>query len=220
MVINFHGLGPLPSHVESGEAKVWCTDPALYADLLDEAQDEARAAGLECLITFDDGNLSDLQIGARLLADRGMRAIFFPCAGRIGRSGYLDQGGLRELVALGMDIGSHGWSHIDWRRASPTTMRQEISEARDRIEQAAGAAVATVAIPFGSYNRRVLRDAASFEIVFTSDATIAERGARLQPRFSFTRDWARGTIARLITDSRRPTRRMRQKLAMTVKRLR
>ena len=59
--------------------------PALYADLLDETREEAAAQGLEPLITFDDGNLSDLDIGMKPLADRGMRAIFFPCAGGSGK---------------------------------------------------------------------------------------------------------------------------------------
>lgn len=220
VIINFHGLGPLPAHVDAGEASVWCSDLGLYADLLAEAREEARAAKLNCLITFDDGNLSDLEIGMRPLADRGMRSIFFPCAGRIGKAGYLDVNALRELVASGMDIGSHGWSHTDWRRASPSVMRREIGEAKDRIEQAAGVAVASAAIPFGSYDRRVLRDCAPFANVFTSDATLADASARLQPRFSYTRSWSRGSVGKAIADSKRPLRQVRQKLAMTVKRFR
>ena len=220
VIINFHGLGPLPAHVDVGEANVWCADPGLYADLLDETRDAAAAANIDCLITFDDGNLSDLDHGARPLADRGMSAIFFPCAGRIGQSGYLGANALRDLVAAGMRIGSHGWSHVDWRRASPATMRQEIAEAKDRIEQAAGVAVTTAAIPFGSYDRRVLRDAAVFDTVFTSDAALADGSARVQPRFSYTRSWSRGSVGRAINESRQPMRRARQALAMAVKRFR
>lgn len=220
VIINFHGLGTLPAHVDAGEANVWCADPALYGDLLDETRQEAAAQGLEPLITFDDGNLSDVEIGLKPLADRGMRAIFFPCAGRIGQQGYLDATSLRELVAAGMEIGSHGWSHSDWRRASPSVMRQEIEEAKDRIEQAAGVPVATAAIPFGSYGRRVLSEAAVFRTVFTSDAALAQADAWLQPRFSYVRSWERGSVRRAIADSRRPARRLRQNLAMTLKRFR
>ena len=109
VIINFHGLGTMPPHVDAGEANVWCADPSLYADLLDETRDAAAANGLEPLITFDDGNLSDLEIGLRPVAERGMRAIFFPCAGRIGQQGYLDEAALRELVSAGAEVGSHGW---------------------------------------------------------------------------------------------------------------
>lgn len=220
VIINFHGLGAIPGHVDADEARVWCVDPGLYAALLDETREEARASDIDYLITFDDGNLSDLQIGAQPLLDRGMSAIFFPCAGRIGEKFYLDCGALRELVAAGMAIGSHGWSHTDWRRASPQTMRREIGEARDRIEQAAGAAVTTAAIPFGSYSRRVLRDTAPFETVFTSDAAVANVAARVQPRFSYASDWGRGSVGRALAESRRPLHRLRQNLALFYKRSR
>jgi peptidoglycan/xylan/chitin deacetylase (PgdA/CDA1 family) len=220
VIINFHGLGALPPHVDAGEANVWCADPALYADLLDETREAAAAQELEPLITFDDGNLSDFDIGLKPLADRSMRAIFFPCAGRIGQQGYLDKAEPRELVAAGMEIGSHGWSHTDWRRASPHVMRQEIAEAKDRIEQAVGVPVAAAAIPFGSYGRRVLKDAAVFRSLFTSDAALADADAWLQPRFSYVRSWTRGSVRRAIADSKRPARRLRQNLAMTFKRFR
>ena len=220
VIINFHGLGQMPAHVDAGEANVWCADPTLYADLLDETRDAAAAEALEPLITFDDGNLSDLEIGLRPVIDRGMQSIFFPCAGRIGEPGYLDEAALREIVSTGAEIGSHGWSHTDWRRASPQIMRQEVGEAKDRIEQAAGAPVTTVAIPFGSYGRRVLNDAVVFRAVFTSDAALADADAWLQPRFSYVRSWSRGAVRRVIADSKRPARQLRQNLAMTFKRFR
>ncbi len=220
VIINFHGLGAMPAHVDAGEANVWCADPKLYGDLLDETREQAAARNLDYLITFDDGNLSDLEIGARALSDRKMTAIFFPCAGRLERKGYLDGAALRELVSAGMAIGSHGWSHADWRRASPETMRREVGEAKDRIEQAAGVAVTSVAIPFGSYDRRVLDDAAPFETIFTSDAAIADSRARVQPRFSYVRSWSHGSVGRAIQDSRHPLKRARQNLAMTFKRFR
>jgi peptidoglycan/xylan/chitin deacetylase (PgdA/CDA1 family) len=220
LIINFHGLGPIPAHVDAGEAKVWCADLALYTDLLDETSEAAAAGGLDHLITFDDGNRSDLEHGLKPLVDRDISAIFFPCAGRLEQKGYLDKAALRELVAAGQRIGSHGWSHTDWRRASPAVMRQEVAEAKDRIEQAAGVAVKTVAIPFGSYGRRVLRDAASFETVFTSDATLADSEARLQPRFSYIAAWRPGAVRRAIDDAGRPFTRAKKNLAMTIKRFR
>ena len=220
VIINFHGLGAMPGHVDAGEANVWCADAGLYGALLDETRDEAQARGLDYLVTFDDGNASDLAIGAPALTERGMTAIFFPCAGRLEQRGYLDAAALRDLVAAGMTIGSHGWAHTDWRRAAPATMQREVAEAKDRIEQAAGVTVTTVAIPFGSYDRRVLKDAAPFTTVFTSDAAVADASARVQPRFSYVRSWDCGSVGRAIADSRRPLRRLRQNLAMTYKRFR
>lgn len=218
IVINFHGLGPEPAHIDAGEAQVWCTDPGLYADLLDDAREAAQAQGIDYLITFDDGNRSDLELGLKPLADRDMSAVFFPCAGRLGDQRYLDKAALRELVAAGMSIGSHGWAHADWRQQSSFT--QEIGEAKDRLEQAAGAPVTTAAIPFGSYDRRVLGAARVFETVFTSDAALADEQAWLQPRFSYTKAWSRGSVRRAIAHAQSPARRVRQTLAMALKRVR
>lgn len=216
VIINFHGLGPIPPHVEAGEAKVWCADTGLYADLLDETRD----TGLDYLITFDDGNLSDLEHGLRPLADRNMTAIFFPCAGRIGQPDYLDQAGLRELVAAGMEIGTHGWSHVRWPDCDAETLRREVEEAKDRIEQAAGARVTTVAIPFGDYNPRVLQAASVFDSIFTSDATLAQSTAKLQPRFSYYDHWRPGAVGKAIADSKRLPVRLRKLAGSIRKRLR
>ena len=218
VVINFHGLGPEPAHIDAGEAHVWCADPGLYADLLDETREAAAESGIEYLITFDDGNRSDLELGLKPLADRGMTAIFFPCAGRLDDARYLNKTALRELVAAGMTIGSHGWAHTDWRKQA--SYAQEIGEAKDRIEQAAGAPVTSAAIPFGSYDRRVLGAARVFDTVFTSDAALADRDGWLQPRFSYDKGWSRGAVRQAIARARSPVRQVRQKLAMTVKRFR
>jgi peptidoglycan/xylan/chitin deacetylase (PgdA/CDA1 family) len=218
--ITFHGLGVMPATVDAGEARVWCQDAALYADLVDEAQAAAAAHGMPLAITFDDGNLSDATIGAPVLAKRGLAGIFFPCAGRIGAPGYLDAAALRDLHAAGMGIGSHGWAHTDWRRADDATMKQEIGEAKDRIEQAVGAAITSAAIPFGSYDRRVLRRAAPFDTVYTSDGGLARRDAHIQSRTSYTTDWGRGSIARLAREENRPARRLRRRLKMVYKSLR
>jgi peptidoglycan/xylan/chitin deacetylase (PgdA/CDA1 family) len=216
VIINFHGLGPMPAHVDAGEAKVWCTDTGLYAALLDET----RETGLDYLITFDDGNVSDLEHGLRPLADRGMSAIFFPCAGRIGQPMYLDQGQLRELVAAGMEIGSHGWSHIRWPDCDAAALQREVAEAKDRIEQAAGVRAATVAIPFGDYNSRVLQATSIFDTIFTSDATLARPSSRLQPRFSYYDHWRPGAVGKAIADSKRLPVRLRKLAGRIRKRLR
>lgn len=218
IVVNFHGLGPEPGTIDAGEAHVWCTDPGLYAALLDETREAAAERGIDYLITFDDGNRSDLELGLTPLADRDMTAIFFPCAGRLDDPRYLDQAALRTLVDAGMSIGSHGWAHTDWRKQ--TGYAREIGEAKDRLEQAAGAPVTSAAIPFGSYDRRVLGAARVFDTVFTSDAALADGNAWLQPRFSYDKSWSRGSVRSAIDRARAPARRVRQKLAMTVKRFR
>ncbi len=103
-------------------------------------------------ITFDDGNVSDTEVALPLLCDRDLTASFFVCAGRIGEDGYLDAAVIRQLAAAGMGIGSHGWSHVDWRATDDETLAREIDGAREVLAETLAAPVDEVAIPFGSYD--------------------------------------------------------------------
>src|SRR5688572_20028566 len=108
-ILTFHGLGPVPDRVEGSERSVW-VERELYESILDEVHGRDDVE-----ITFDDGNISDLEIGVPALAERGMRATFFVLGGRIGAPGYLGAEDVRALAAAGMGIGCHGAEHRSWR---------------------------------------------------------------------------------------------------------
>ena len=110
LVLDIHGLGPKPSHVEPDETYYWCEDISIFERILDAVPEVSTRSGTPIQITFDDGNASDFAYALPALVKRGLRASFFVCAGRIGRLGYLDKGAMAEIVAAGMIIGSHGWS--------------------------------------------------------------------------------------------------------------
>ena len=155
LVLSFHGLGSVPDGVVADERPYWC-DEDVFVAILDAIPAVSKAAGILIEITFDDGNASDALIATPALADRGLHASFFVCAGRIGSPGYLDAAAMAEMRSAGMQIGSHGWGHVDWRKADDQTLTREIETARQTIADAIGDAVEEVAIPFGSYDRRVI----------------------------------------------------------------
>jgi peptidoglycan/xylan/chitin deacetylase (PgdA/CDA1 family) len=117
---------------------------------------------------------------------RGLVASFFVCAGRIGKESYLDNPMIRDLLAGGMCIGSHGMDHRDWRILDTLALEAEIGDARRKLEDIIQRPVTTVAVPFGSYDRRVLnrlmRD--PWECIYTSDRGIARSSAKVKPRES------------------------------------
>jgi peptidoglycan/xylan/chitin deacetylase (PgdA/CDA1 family) len=78
-----------------------------------------------------------------------------------------------------MEIGTHGMYHRDWRKIDEVALNVEIVDARRRIEDICGIAVTKAAIPFGSYDRRVLRRLRSepFKHLYTSDGGLAEADA-------------------------------------------
>jgi peptidoglycan/xylan/chitin deacetylase (PgdA/CDA1 family) len=162
---------------------------------------DVAAGRPEVRISFDDGNASDLELALPRLLERGLTACFFLLAGRLGEPGRLHHDGVRELVSSGMTIGSHGWAHRDWRRMSDAEARMEIAESLRTLSRLASRPVATVAVPFGSYDRRVLSRLrrASVDRVFTSDGGRARADSWLQSRTSLSRDldqeWIRSVTA-------------------------
>lgn len=201
LVVNFHGIGAPPAWADADERRSWCTE-AVFNTLLDCIPSVTADTGLPIELTFDDGNLSDVAVACPALARRGLKASFFVCAGRIGQLGYLGKHELHELAAAGMQIGSHGWGHIDWRRVRDADVwRREVVDARDCIEQTLGMGpIRSVAIPFGSYDRRVVRAASqAFSKVYTSDGGPTLRSGVLVPRESYTVRWDADTLQRLAS---------------------
>jgi peptidoglycan/xylan/chitin deacetylase (PgdA/CDA1 family) len=192
--LTFHGLGEPGPRVDREEVPYWVS-----AAMFERTLDAVRGRG-DVAVSFDDGNESDVRIALPLLAARGMTASFFVVADRIDAPGYLGTAAIRELVAAGMPVGSHGFSHHSWRGLSADGLRREVFDARDRIAEATERPVTGAACPFGTYDRRALGAlrAAGFELVLTSDRWYAERGAWLQPRFTIVRDDTPASLAALL----------------------
>ncbi|GGK98160.1 glycosyl transferase [Salinibacterium xinjiangense] len=178
----FHGVGVCAQEREPGEARYWVSEPA-FLRILDLVLDRPDVS-----ISFDDGNRSDLDIAYPALKERNLPATFFALAGRLEDSASLNPVDLRELRAQGMDVGTHGWSHIPWTRLSPADVVREFSDARELLAEASGGEILDAALPLGRYDRRALsqlRDA-RYRTVFTSDRFRANAGSWLQARYSVT----------------------------------
>ena len=221
LVLSFHGLGPIPDGVVADERPYWC-DEDVFISILDAIPGVSEASGIPIEITFDDGNASDAEIALPALAERGLRAAFFVCAGRIGSPGYLDAPAMADLLAADMRIGSHGWSHQDWRTVDEAMLTQEIETARHTIADAIGREVDEVAIPFGSYDRRVIGRLrrGGLTTVFTSDGGRAPSGGWLVPRQAYTVSWGSGSLEDFATEQVATTESVKRTVVRQLKRLR
>jgi peptidoglycan/xylan/chitin deacetylase (PgdA/CDA1 family) len=220
LVLDIHGIGPKPNHVEPNEAHYWCEDLRVFDRILDTIPDVSASSGMPIEITFDDGNASDYTCALPALIKRGLVASFFVCAGRIGQAGYLDKKAMTEIVAAGMMIGSHGWSHIDWRNADRQTLTKETEDAKRTIEDTIGMRVDSVAIPFGSYDRRVIDSLKSFSTVYTSDGGLAPPLSRFVPRVSYNNDWSETTLSELASQRERRLTALKRSVVSAIKRMR
>ncbi len=146
-------------------------------------------------LSFDDGNASDLELGAPALVERGLHATFFVLAGRLDTPGSLASDQVRELRRLGMDVGTHGMDHVSWRSMTPEVRERELVEARALIADLAGD-VREAALPRGQYDRKLLGwlRRLGYLRVHTSDRRPARAGAWIQPRFSVTKDDTPATL--------------------------
>ena len=183
IILNFHGVGEIPSHVAPDEARYWL-DTDFFENVVELVHKFHGRTSVK--ITFDDGNASDFDICLPILAARKMRAEFFPLAGRLGEEGYLSEKDLLELVARGMGIGSHGFDHVDWRAVDGDALHKELVMARKLLEAACQESIEAAAIPFGAYNRKVLKALRSsgYKTIYTSDGGSAVAAATIKPRTS------------------------------------
>ncbi len=214
----FHGIGSALRPLADGEARYWLTT-SQFDTALDCIQACPRPDRIR--ISFDDGNLSDHDIALPRLLARGLTASFFVLSGRIGQPGSLDAGQIRTLQDRGMSIGSHGVHHLDWRRATAAGLQTDLTESRTTLEEICGRPVKTAAIPFGSYDQRVLKalQKAGYACAFSSDRGSMNPDSFLRPRSSLTGHMSCDRISSLCEGRMSPPDRLRRLLGMTMKRL-
>lgn len=209
-IVNFHGIGMPLRPLEDGEEHYWISENR-YSQFLDQiAQVRDRV-----LITFDDGNLSDLDIGARGLANRGLTATFFPLAGRLDENGSLGPNHLKELQHLGHNIGSHGFDHVSWKSLDDMQAHRELVEARTKLEECIGETISEAAIPFGLYGRSTLRrlKSAGYSRVFSSDGGCYSGSPFPVPRWSVKSDTSPEDMENFLSGREGFARKSRRALA-------
>lgn len=109
-------------------------------------------------LTFDDG--PDPAFTPRILdlLDRhGAKATFFS----MGFNAAEHPGLLKEVVAAGHEIGSHGWQHLNLTRISPRATYEEIEAGRKAVEDAVQVPVKLFRPPYGRFDEAAVRFLAS-----------------------------------------------------------
>jgi peptidoglycan/xylan/chitin deacetylase (PgdA/CDA1 family) len=216
VIVNVHGIGAPDRPLDPGEDVAW-VDVAQFEQVLD-----AAVGRPDVRLTFDDGNASDVETALPRLLERGLSAEFFIAAGLLGDRGRLDKDDVKELRRAGMSVGSHGWAHRDWRRLAPKQVDEELIDAPRLLGEIIGGPVSRVSIPFGSYDRHVLRRLRQARVsrAYTSDRGRARKGSWLQARNSLRHDVDAEWIGRVVLGTPSLPLRGRHLAARTVKRVR
>ena len=117
--------------------------------------------------TFDDGYAENSEYALPLLAELSVPCVYFVTvdnienqqpfphdvsAGQTLRPNSVNQ--LREAAAAGIEIGLHTATHVDFSLSDDhDTIRREIYEAKDRLEQLLGNQIRYFAVPYGLPNQ-------------------------------------------------------------------
>jgi peptidoglycan/xylan/chitin deacetylase (PgdA/CDA1 family) len=122
-------------------------------------------------ITFDDGSETDLLAAAPLLMEVGFSATFYLVAGFLDQPGYLSVAQVRELSDLGFEIGSHSMTHSFLPNLDDKSLRTEIFDSKDCLEQLTGSRIDHFSCPGGRWEARVseLAKGAGYASVVTSE---------------------------------------------------
>lgn len=151
----------------------------------------------QVVFSFDDTGRSSSRI-ADLLEERGWRGYFFSPTGYIGKRGFMDAAGLRDLSNRGHGVGSHSVTHpLRMAELSAKQIFTEWSESLDCLSQILGVRVVTASVPGGMYSKRVRTEAisAGVKLLFTSE-----------PRSSLQHDGGMAICGRYAIFRRSPTK--------------
>ena len=198
-VLNFHGIGTPKRPLDDGEEPYWISAD-FFSGIM--AHIASKSSALRPEITFDDGNKSDIEIAAPILKRHGLTAEFFVLAGRLDSPGSLSRADVKQLQADGMRIGSHGYDHVDWKKLDAAGQKREWVDARQAIEQVTGTIIDCAAIPFGSYDGKVVTGlrAQKYRRIATSDRGLANRDSPVIPRTSVKGAMQMADIEKILTD--------------------
>jgi peptidoglycan/xylan/chitin deacetylase (PgdA/CDA1 family) len=131
-------------------------------DLLDRPDAPERRA----VLTFDDGYASILTRALPLLRSRGFAATVFVVSSRLGGVNdwdgetpgdpLLTLDGVRALGEAGIEIGSHGATHLTLTGLSGAALAAEVAGSKAALEAVTGVPVVSFCYPYGDFDDRVV----------------------------------------------------------------
>ncbi|MBG0855157.1 polysaccharide deacetylase family protein [Streptomyces spinoverrucosus] len=117
-------------------------------------------------LTFDDGYADFVDAALPVLRRHGCGATLFVLPGRLGghnawdplgpRKPLLTADGIRHAAEQGIEIGSHGLTHVDLTKADDVTLKVETVESRVALTELTGAPVAGFCYPYGTVDQRAV----------------------------------------------------------------
>lgn len=174
------------------------------------ACDALTAATRPLAITFDDGDVSNIEVALPLLRERAMVATFFVTSDFVDQPGMLSRADLRALAAAGMRIGAHGRTHAFLEDLDAAALIAELADSRTLLRAITGTAIDAIALPGGrgGERERLAAMTAGFQHLYGSvpGPNRRPRPGQWQQRLAITREMPPAAFAALVEWSGLPPR--------------
>jgi peptidoglycan/xylan/chitin deacetylase (PgdA/CDA1 family) len=209
ITLMYHDVVPAGEEDTSGfsgrDAAIYKVTPALFDAHLRAIQ-RSLPDPREVTFTFDDGGTA--AAGAADALERyGLRGMFFMTVDYIGRRGFLDRDGLRDLRRRGHQVGSHSCSHpLRMGHLSPSRLRDEWTMSRAALSDILGEEILAASVPGGDFSPAVATTAADagYTRLFTSEPIVTDRqlgSMTIAGRFTIQR-WTSARAAAALAGGR------------------
>ena len=109
------------------------------------------------VLTFDDGNISDLTTVAPILKGHGFGATFYITSGWVGKPGRLNWKQVKELHDQGFEIGNHSASHPNMLHIPEDDIREQIISFDEVCAEHGIPKATSFAYPGGHHDRRMIK---------------------------------------------------------------
>lgn len=126
---------------------------------------EPAGSGKSVCMTFDDGYDCFHRNVVPALESAGGKAVVFVIADYIGKTNswdirlsykpfrHMSGAQIREVAAMGYEVGSHSCTHRDLTRLTASVLEEELTRSKKMLEDITGVEVDALSFPFGRYNR-------------------------------------------------------------------
>lgn len=158
-----------------------------------------------CVITFDDGHRSNLEM-AEILQRIGASGTFFLTSEYCEkRKDFLSNEEIVGLHEMGFDLGAHGVTHRSLRHMPKAQMHAELKESKEWLEDLIQTPVNSMSLPAGQGNRKVFQ--AAFQLGYDTIGTSVEKRNHIVQlpailsRFVVLNDYTPGLVTRIAEGS-------------------
>ena len=203
MILMYHGVADVAE-----DPNQLCVTPARFAEQMAWLKRRGlRGVGISALvdamraghqrglvgITFDDGYVNVLEAALPELLRHDFTATMFIISGRLGGKNEWDDGPswplmsaeqVAELAAAGMEIGSHGATHVRLAGLGAGQLADEVSGSRDSLGRLTGSPIRGFAYPYGSMDAAARQAvlAAGYDYACAVETPLAALGLTALPR--------------------------------------